>query len=307
MPHGELQSIIDEIIELTLDAGTRPVETGIPGLVKIKGNVPKQQLAAIYQPMIGLTVQGTKVLYIGDRTINVVGPSYFVVPMQMPVSGEVSNEPEGRAYLSLGLELNQAAMLSLLRDLPNESISTRTGVFDSCKANAEFVDPWLRMLRLAKSPKDIPALAPVYEREILYRVLTGPRGWYLRQLAMTESNVSKIAKTVQWLRGHFMEPIVIDNLARNAGMAVTTFHRQFKIVTGLSPIQFQKQLRLLEARSLIAFEGYAAANAAFEVGYQSPSQFNREYSRFFGAPPGRDTSEFRRLSLNSFRIALLQD
>ena len=291
----DMQNLIDEIVELTMDAGTLPTETGIPGLVKIKGDVPQHQLAALYQPAIGLVVQGAKLLSVGGRKINIIGPSYFLVPMHVPVRGKVSDGPNGRSYLSLGLSLNHRLIQSLLRDLPAELIPTGARILDACEASAEFVEPWLRMLRLLKSPVDIPALAPAYEREILYRVLVGPQGWYLRQLALTESTVSKIAETVQWLRSHFMEPILINEMARRAGMATTTFHRQFKFATGLSPIQFQKQLRLLEARNLIAFEGYAAANAAFEVGYQSPSQFNREYTRFFGAPPARDTSELRRI------------
>jgi AraC-like DNA-binding protein len=290
-----MQNLIAEIIDRTKDATTLPTETGIRGLVTIKGDVPQQQLAALYKPTIAFCVQGKKVLAVGERQINVIGPSYFVVPMHMPVRATVSRGPNGESYLSLGLALNHDLLHTLLRDLPAQLIQTSPRVLDACEAGVEFVEPWLRMLRLMKSLADIPALAPAYEREILYRVLVGPQGWYLRQLALTESTVSKIAGTVQWLRSHFMEPIVINEMARRAGMATTTFHRQFKFATGLSPIQFQKQLRLLEARNLIAFEGYAAANAAFEVGYQSPSQFNREYSRFFGAPPARDTSELRRI------------
>jgi AraC-like DNA-binding protein len=151
------------------------------------------------------------------------------------------------------------------------------------------------LLRLLKTPGDIPALAPVYEREILYRVLMGPQGWYLRQLGLKESNLSKISQTVQWIREHYTRLVDIRAMATKAGMAITTFHRQFKRATGLSPIQFQKQLRLLEARNLLAFEGYAMASAAYEVGYQSPSQFNREYSRFFGAPPARDAAVLRQI------------
>ena len=290
-----MQNLINEIIDLTKDATTLPTETGIPGLVKIKGDVPQQQLAALYKPTIAFCVQGKKVLAVGERKINVIGPAYFVVPMHMPVRATVSGGPNGESYLSLGLALNHDLLHTLLRDLPAELIPTAPRILDACEASAEFVEPWLRMLRLSRSPADIPALAPMYEREILYRVLVGPQGWYLRQLAMTESSVSKIAETVQWLRGNYEQPIVIHDLARNARMATTTFHRQFKSATGLSPIQFQKQLRLLEARNLIAFEGYAVANAAYEVGYQSASQFNREYSRFFGASPARDTSELRRI------------
>ena len=290
-----IEKLTDEIVELTADAGTRPTETGVPGLLKIKGEVPEHQLAALYRPMIGLVVQGVKILWIGGRKVRLTGPSYFVVPMHMPVKGRVLPPGDGREYLSLGLELNQQTLRNLLRDLPPDSLPTGSATIDTCAADEQFVEAWLRLLRLSRVPNDIPALAPVFEREILYRVLTGPQGWYLRQLAKTESAFSKIAETVQWMRENYREQMVIDTLARNAGMALTTFHRQFKSATALSPIQFQKQLRLLEARNLIAFEGHAVANAAYEVGYQSPSQFNREYTRFFGAPPGRDTATLRRI------------
>lgn len=292
-----MQGIIEEIVELTAGADTHPLETGVGGLLMIKGNVPQQQLAALYQPMIGLVVQGRKMLTVGDLEIDLVGPSYFIVPMHLPVRARVSPSYDGRAYISLGLPLNHGALQSLLRDVPPELHQVEQKLFDKCDADAEFIKPWLRMLRLMKTPNDIPALAPVYEREIFYRALIGGQGWYLRQLALSETSFSKIVRSVQWLRENYMRPVVIDDLARNVGMGVTTFHRQFKRATGLSPIQFQKQLRLLEARNLLAFEGHAVATAAYEVGYQSPSQFNREYSRFFGAPPARDTAALRRIGL----------
>jgi transcriptional regulator GlxA family with amidase domain len=169
------------------------------------------------------------------------------------------------------------------------------GRFTACEIDTELMEAWLRLLRLTKTPKDIPALASVYEREILYRVLMGPQGWYLKQLGMRETNFTKISQTVRWLRYNYKRTIEICDLAKKNGMAINTFHRQFKRATGLSPIQFQKQLRLLEARNLMAFEGYAVANAAYEVGYQSPSQFNREYSRFFGASPAKDTAKLKRI------------
>jgi AraC-like DNA-binding protein len=196
--------------------------------------------------------------------------------------------------MSLGLELNQNVLQSLLRDIPEDLIPSAPEHFEACEIGIDFMEAWLRLLRLMKTPRDIPALAPVYEREILYRALTGPQGWYLRQLGLRESNFSKISQIVKWLRDNYTRPIDIGEIALKSGMAINTFHRQFKRATGLSPIQFQKQLRLLKARNLIAFEGYAVASAAYQVGYQSPSQFNREYTRFFGLSPARDTEKLRR-------------
>ncbi len=287
--------ILDEIINLMKRAGTRPIETGVPGLSMIKGDIPAHQLTALYKPTIGFTVQGTKILSIGERSTTLEGPSYYVLPVHVPATASVHPDRDGRPYMSLGLELNQNVLQSLLRDLPQDLIPTASEPFAACEIDLEFMEAWLRLLRLTKSSRDIPALAPAYEREILYRVLVGPQGWYLRQLGLRESNFSKISQTVKWLRDNYMRPIEIGELASKSGMAINTFHRQFKRATGLSPIQFQKQLRLLEARNLIAFEGYAVAGAAYQVGYQSPSQFNREYSRFFGSSPARDTEKLRRI------------
>lgn len=270
------------------------METGVPGLSMIKGDIPTHQLAALYKPMIGFTVQGTKILAIGECSTTMEGPSYYVLPVHVPATASVHPDCDGRPYMSLGLELNQKVLQSLLRDLPEDLIPTASEhFFGACEIDIEFMEAWLRLLRLTKTLRDIPALAPAYEREILYRVLMGPHGWYLRQLGLRESNFSRISQTVKWLRDNYTRPVDIGEMASKSGMAMNTFHRQFKRATGLSPIQFQKQLRLLEARNLIAFEGYAVAGAAYQVGYQSPSQFNREYSRFFGSSPARDTEKLR--------------
>ncbi|MET3504293.1 AraC family transcriptional regulator [Halalkalibacter oceani] len=290
-----MNNVKNEIIDLMKRAGTRPLETGVPGLSMIKGDIPAHQLAALYKPMIGFTVQGTKILSIGNRSTALEGPSYHVLPLHVPATGSVHQDRDGRPYMALGLELNQHVLQSLLRDLPEDLVPIASERFAACEIDIELMEAWLRLLRLSKTPRDIPALAPAYEREILYRVLMGPQGWYLRQLGLRESNFSKISQTVQWLRDNYKKPIAIGEMASKSGMAINTFHRHFKQATGLSPIQFQKQLRLLEARNLIAFEGYAVASAAYEVGYQSPSQFNREYSRFFGTSPARDTEKLRRI------------
>lgn len=290
-----MNKILNEIINLMERAGTRPIETEVPGLSMIKGDIPTHQLTALYKPTIGFTVQGTKILSIGERNITLKGPSYYVLPVHVPAAGSVHSDRDGRPYMSLGLELKQNVLQGLLRDLPEELIPAPFEQFSACDIDMEFMEAWLRLLRLKKTLRDIPALAPAYEREILYRVLMGPQGWYLRQLGLRESNVSKISQTIIWLRDNYAKPIDIGELAAKTGMAVNTFHRQFKRATGLSPIQFQKQLRLMEARNLIAFEGFTVAGAAYQVGYQSPSQFNREYSRFFGSSPARDTEKLRRI------------
>ncbi|BDA77461.1 AraC family transcriptional regulator [Leptospira kobayashii] len=292
-----MKEILNEISQLTSNAKTEPTATDLPGVVIIKGEVPEHQLAAIYEPMIGVIIQGRKTISIGDQVINLKPPAYFVVPMEIPATGRVHQGPNGLPYLSVGLSINQNSLLDLLKDLPDDLYEEKvTTEFAACEATTDFLEAWLRMLRLLKTPEHIPALAPVYEREILYRVLLGPQGWRLRQVCRTQKGPS-INQAIQWIRKNFTKPMEIKRMAAKSAIGVTTFHRQFKQITGLSPIQFQKQLRLLEARKLLVFSGYPVSHAAFEVGYESVSQFNREYSRFFGTPPARDASNLRQIEV----------
>ena len=163
--------------------------------------------------------------------------------------------------------------------------------FSVAAVTPELLDGWVRLLRLMRHPGDIPVLAPVYEREILYRVLQGPQGWMLRDIATPESALARIHAAILWIRENFTQPLRIEDLAGRVAMSVSAFHRQFKAVTNMSPLQFQKTIRLLHARRLMVTEALSAAAVSVRVGYESPSQFSREYSRFFGRSPGRDTAE----------------
>lgn len=291
-----LTETLAEIARLTSHAGTRPMETPIPGVLIIRGEVPQHQLAAIYEPMIGFVVQGGKNLSIGSRTIHLTAPSYFVVPTDVPASGSVHQGENGAPYVSVALRLNRDRLLDLLRDMEGEAaFGEPDTVFSGCEATPEFIDAWVRLLRLLKRPEDIPALAPAYEREILYRVLRGPQGWRLRQAFYDGGKAPGMMGALRAIRENYARSLDVKPLARAHGMAVTTFHRRFKSLTGLSPIQFQKQLRLLEARKLLAFHGDGVSDAAFKVGYESASQFSREYSRYFGAAPGRDARNLQHL------------
>ena len=219
--------------------------------------------------MIGFVVRGTKNLAIGGRVYRVTGPSYYLVPVHLPATATVRGTPGGQPYLSVGLEINRNSLRGLLRDLPVDMMAPRSVEFGTCEADADFLGAWLRLLRLTRKPGDIPALAPLYEREILYRVLTGAQGPMLRQLGLRDSGLSRISEVVRLLREEFLRPIDIKTLASKANMGVTTFHRQFKRATGQSPVQFQKQLRLLEARRLLVMDGATVSGAAHDVGYRA--------------------------------------
>jgi AraC-like DNA-binding protein len=289
-----MESYLQEIVALTSGATTRPTSTPLPRVEMIKGDVPQHQLAAIYEPMLGFVVQGAKTILIGEQTIHAVAPSYFVIATDVPATGNVQRGRSGQPYLSVGLRLHQESLLSLLRDVPEiaKKDDADTGLTAS-PASIEFVEAWVRMLRLLRTPEHIPALASGYEREILYWTLIGPQGQRLRRLGMENGWAPRIRRVAQWMRANYTKVIDVENLAEKARMGTTTFHRHFKQITGLSPIQFQKQLRLLEARNLVAYRSRSVSEAAYEVGYESVSQFTREYSRFFGRPPARDAQSLK--------------
>lgn len=292
---SSMKELLDEMESLTRAAGSQPTPTGIPRVLMIRGEVLSSQLVALYEPMIGVVLQGTKTLKIGDQVLRCQAPSYFVLPVELPVMGMVHQGEAGAPYLSVGLTLDRERVAELLRDLPPDPGLERSPQdFVVCAAGEEFLSALLRLLRLMKSPKDIPALAPAYEREILYRVIQGPQGWMLRDLAKLGSSLSRIETTASWIKEHLAEPISVDFLARQAGMSNTAYHRHFRAATGMSPIQFQKHLRLHRARSLLVVGAPTVATVAYEVGYQSASQFNREYAKLFGRSPARDALQLQR-------------
>ncbi|MBM9577147.1 AraC family transcriptional regulator [Leptospira sp. 201903070] len=287
---------LSEISRLAAHATSQPTKTELPGVWIIQGEVPEHQLAAVYEPMIGFVVQGRKTISIGERILSLKAPSYFVITAEIPATAKVHPGKNGTPYLSVGLRLNQNSLLDLLEDIGVDQGDTGySGEFEVCPATDDFIEVWVKMLRLLETPEHIRALAPVYEREILYRTLLGPQGWRLRKLSWSVGKAFGMHQAIRWFRENYTNPIDIKRLADKSGLGVTTFHRKFKEITGLSPIQFQKQLRLMEARKLLAFGGYPVSEAAYQVGYESASQFNREYSRFFGAPPSRDASRIRKM------------
>lgn len=289
-----MQDPLTELIQLTTQASSQPTPTGIPGLVMISGAVPEHQLAAVYEPMIGLTLQGRKLLTVGEQVYACEAGSYFVLPVDLPATALVQQGPQGKPYLSLGLSIQPERLLSLLEEQLPLSPKQPISGFGLSPANDQLLDAWRRLLKLMHSPEDIPALAAAYEREILYRVLKGPHGALLREMASPKSALSEIRSMISWIRRHLTESFQVEHLAQQVGMSESVFYRHFRAATGLSPIQFQKRLRLLEARKSLISSQQSAAQVAWAVGYESVTQFNREYSRLFGSPPATDASRIRR-------------
>ncbi|MFH1804884.1 MAG: AraC family transcriptional regulator [Pseudomonadota bacterium] len=283
-----------ELRQLAGRAENRRTETGVPRVAMVQGEIPEHQLSAVYEPMINLILCGSKTMTVGDRTYQYDPATYFVMSVDLPAVGSVHPSAEGEPYLAISLTLAPPVVADFLADLPIpvDGGLHRSG-FSVAPVTTELLDAWLRMLRLMDKPDEIAALAPAYEREILFRVLQGPLGWMLRDIAMPDTALSRIAVTIQWIRENFTERLSIESLAGMAAMSVSAFHRHFKAVTALSPLQYQKRMRLLQARSMLISGSGNATSVSFGVGYESVTQFSREYARFFGLPPSRDIARLR--------------
>ncbi|UVH51156.1 AraC family transcriptional regulator [Pseudomonas sp. CBSPBW29] len=280
-----------ELRALAAKAENRRTETGIPRVAMVQGAIPEHMLAAVYDPMINLILQGSKSMTVGDRTLRYDPATYFVMSIELPAVGTVHPAATGEPYLAVSLTLDPTVLATLLSDLPKPAVRyDHDAGFSVAAVTPELMDAWLRMLRLMGNPEAIAALAPVYEREILYRVLQGPHGWMLREIAAPDTAMARVSQAIQWIRRDFAEPIRVEALAQKAAMSVSAFHRHFKAVTNLSPLQYQKRVRLLQARTLMVASAKNVTSAAFEVGYESATQFSRDYARVFGLPPARDAA-----------------
>lgn len=285
---------LNELRSLASHAQNGRTETGIPRVAMVQGVIPEHQLSAVYDPMINLILRGSKSMTVGGRTLNYDPATYFVMSINLPAVGAVSADASGAPYLAVSLSLDAALLANLLSELPRAKApaGSETG-FSVAMVTLELLDAWVRLLRLMKHPDDIPALAPAYEREILYRVLQGPMGWMLRDIATPDSALARVNLAIQRIRCEYAKPWRVGDLAAGAAMSVSAFHRHFKAVTSLSPVQYQKQIRLLNARTLLIVSGLSVTATSQEVGYESPTQFSREYARKFGLSPAKDVARIR--------------
>lgn len=287
-----MEKKLQELRALAARAENKRTETGIPRVAMVQGEIPEHQLAAVYDPMVNLILTGSKTMTVGERTFHYDPATYFVMSVDLPAVGSVHPAATGEPYLAVSLTLDPTIVGALIRDLPVKVCSELFGSgFSVAPVNEDFLDAWIRMLKLMDRPDEITVLSPAYEREILFRVLQGPLGWMLRDIATPDTALSRISVAIHWIRQNFAETIRVEALAEMAALSVSAFHRHFKAVTALSPLQYQKRVRLLHARSqLIAGQGNATS-ISFGVGYESPNQFSREYARLFGLPPSKDLAK----------------
>ncbi|HRY16189.1 MAG: AraC family transcriptional regulator [Candidatus Competibacteraceae bacterium] len=270
--------------------------TAISGLWLFQRTEPTEPVAGMYQPSICLIAQGAKRVQLGEDTYIYDANHYLITSVHLPTVVQVIEASPEKPYLSLKLTFDLREVSQLMADsqLPPPRPQQSSRGMATGEVTLSLINAFQRLIDLLDSRQDIPILAPVIQREIIYRLLVGEQGLRLRQIAAAGSQSQQIAQAIEWLKGNFTEQLRIDDLAARVSMSTSTFHHHFRSMTALSPLQYQKQLRLQEARRLMLAERLDAATAAFQVGYESPSQFSREYSRLFGAPPLRDISSLRR-------------
>jgi AraC-like DNA-binding protein len=241
-----------------------------------------------------LILQGAKQLTLGEQIIDYGPGEYLVTSVDLPVLGRFTRAAPDEPALGFGMTLTAAAIAELLLSAevpharPTPGRGTAVSALAVDHASAELLDAIARLLRLLDRPRDLPVLGPMVRREILWLLISGPQGETVRQLGLADSKLTHVSRAVQWIRDNMAEPMRVEDLARRTGLSVSAFHRTFHAVTGSSPLQFQKQLRLQSARQLLATRSSSVSQVAFEVGYESAAQFNREYRRLFGNSPGRD-------------------
>nr|MDT0659924.1 AraC family transcriptional regulator [Micromonospora sp. DSM 115978] len=288
---------LDELRTLLARHARPDGTTGIDGVLIGRAERAYESSTSMSGTVLALIAQGAKTLALGDRTYEYRVGQYLVASVDLPVIGHYTEASIDRPALGFGLLLEPSAVAELLLQAPAGRLPRVAGAPSAMAvsdAPVELVDAAVRMLRLIDRPRDIPVLAPLIKREILWRLIVGEQGATVRQLGLAESGLTQVARAVQWIRDNYWVAFRVEDVARQAGMSVSAFHRNFQAVTAMSPIQFQKQIRLQQARVLLATHSLDVTGIGHRVGYDSPSQFSREYRRQFGVPPSRDAARLRR-------------
>ncbi len=276
-------------------------DSAIDGLELIRCDQPSNCGSSVYEPSLCFVIQGTKTIQFGDREITYKPLSYLASSVHLPVLGRIVEASSERPYLAVKLKVECHEVADLVMELgdkapplhPNDPCPEIQCGLCMSSMNEQMQSALYRLLQLLDSPDDIPILAPLARREIIYRALVGEMGSRMRKFAATDTQAHRISTVISALKDRYAEPLRISQLAEAANMSESTLYHSFKQVTRMSPLQFQKKLRLHEARRLMLTEGLEAATASYRVGYESPSHFSREYSRLFGAPPRADVTLLR--------------
>ena len=286
----------EKIARLTL--GKDDPETAIEALSIRRCEAPTELTSYIHEPSICLIAQGSKRVLLGEDVYVYDAHHYLIASVNLPIVAQVLDASCDKPYLSLKLNLDQREIAQMMVDsnlpMPQQKQADRGMAVSG--VSLPLLHSFHRLIDLLETPADIPILSPLIQKEILYRLLTGEQGLRLRQIASAGSHSHQISRAIDWLKSNYREQLRVHELAAQVRMSTSTFHHHFRSLTAMSPLQFQKSLRLHEARQLMFSERMDAATAAFEVGYESPSQFSREYSRQFGSPPLKDIKSLHLIS-----------
>ncbi len=280
---AELSALIDRHV-----VGTGICSTAMPHVSLIRADAPSTPTPAVYEASICIIAQGSKRVSIGEHSVVYDAAHYLLVSVDLPLVGHVLDASPERPYLCCKIDLDAAMLADLMASEGGGMARTELPVLGVYPGDPDLIDAACRLVGLLDRPDTIRALAPLIEREILYRLLTGPHGPMLRHVATAGSHLNQVSRAIAAIRRRFDAPIRIDDVAAEAGMSSSSLHAHFKAITRMTPLEYQKQLQLQEARRLMLSEGATASTAGFAVGYESPSQFSREYRRLFGAPPRAD-------------------
>ena len=269
----------------------------IRGLSFFRQDEPTEPMSILYEPSICMVVQGSKRVLLGNEEYVYDANHYLITSVDLPTLVQVLEASKERPLLGLKLtfDIHEVSQLIIDSNFPHHRAQQAGHGMATSEVTLPLFIAFQRLIDLLDEEHDIPILAPIIQKEIIYRLLVGEQGARLRQIASAGSQSQQIARAIEWLKNNFAQQLRIDDLASQARMSTSSFHNHFRAITALSPLQYQKHLRLHEARRLMLAESVDAANAAFQVGYESPSQFSREYNRMFGAPPLRDISKLRKM------------
>jgi AraC-like DNA-binding protein len=294
---------VDELDRLkqsiTRYAGDGLTPTALPGVSVVCSQATSEPLCGIVEPTLAVVAQGVKETRLNGRTFTYGAGQFLVASVDLPVTGHITQGSADQPFLAFVLELRPQMIAALLLEAALGA-GARADVVDAVPAglavsdaSRALLDATGRLLTLLDAPEDAAALAAGVEREVLWRLLTGPQGATVRQIGLADSRLAHLARAIRWIRGHYDKTLRVEDLAALATMSVSSFHRHFRAVTSMTPIQFQKEIRLQEARARLLAEPGDVAGAGFAVGYDSASQFSREYRRMFGVPPGHDARALR--------------
>jgi AraC-like DNA-binding protein len=291
------ERLLSELRRLIVRHARHDESTAIDGVLLSAAGRPGEPQASTTGTVMAIIAQGAKRLAIGDRVYDYGPGQYLVASVDLPITGHYTHAAADEPALGFGLVLQPRAIGSLLLDAEETQALRRPSAAPSAlgvaDAAPELLDAVVRMVRLLDSQRDRTVLAPMIEREILWRLLNGPLGATVRQIGLEDSSLTRVSHAVRWITQHYDSKFRVEELARSCGMSTSAFHRDFHAVTALSPIQFQKQIRLQKSRLLLLSGAHDVATVGYSVGYDSTSQFSREYRRQFGLPPGRDADRLR--------------